>query len=305
MDDQSYATSGGWALGTMPYMSPEQALGKPLDQRSDLFSFGVTLYQMATGQMPFRGNTTGVLFLAIVQNAPIPVTTFNQNVPVELQQIIDKCLAKESYARYQNASEIRTELGKLLAAPRTPAATGGQAEARQVAVASAVSAVVRAQATPFPQPKSDSVRAEVHESFARKVDGDGGLGCRFAGCVRAVLESTQEICAQRQRYGCVSRRHQQHRRCGIRRHSEDGTDDWFESISVPECSSREQSCRHLKALMTRGVDAKLTPEIAKDLCQRAGAKAFIVPSIASLGSEYVVGLRAVQCGKGGLHHSQQ
>src|SRR5271170_3364042 len=94
-DDQSYATTGGWALGTMPYMSPEQALGKPLDERSDLFSFGVTLYQMATGQMPFQGDTTGVLFLAIVQNTPVPATIFNQNVPLELQQIIDKCLAKD------------------------------------------------------------------------------------------------------------------------------------------------------------------------------------------------------------------
>ena len=80
-----YMTTGGGALRSMPYMSPEQALGKPLDARSDLFSFGVSLYEMATGKMRFQGDTTGVLFLSIVQEASVPPIQLNPEIPDELQ----------------------------------------------------------------------------------------------------------------------------------------------------------------------------------------------------------------------------
>ncbi len=109
-----YLTTGG-ALGTMPYMSPEQLLGKPLDARTDLFSFGVTLYEMATGRMPFRGDTTGVLFLAIVQEIPVAPRELNAGVSAELQKIIDKCLAKDPAVRYQHAAEIHRDLQELRA----------------------------------------------------------------------------------------------------------------------------------------------------------------------------------------------
>src|SRR3974390_2073560 len=101
-----YITTGDGALGTMPYMSPEQALAKPLDTRTDLFSFGVTLYEMATGKMPFHGDTTGTLFLSIVQDTPVPATQLNPSVVPELQRIIDKCLEKKPELRYQHASDI-------------------------------------------------------------------------------------------------------------------------------------------------------------------------------------------------------
>ena len=112
-------TTGGGALGTMPYMSPEQALRKPMDARSDLFSFGVTLYEIATGKMPFQGDTTGVLFLSIVRDAPVPTVELNPDVPDELQRIIEKCLEKDRDLRYQHASDIRSDL-KRLGRIRTP-----------------------------------------------------------------------------------------------------------------------------------------------------------------------------------------
>ena len=111
--DDSQLSSGLAALGTAAYMSPEQALGKPLDERTDLFSFGIVLYEMATGQAPFRGDTTGLLFLSIVQETPEPPRQLNSDVSEGLQRIIGRCLEKDLELRYQHASEIRADLQRL------------------------------------------------------------------------------------------------------------------------------------------------------------------------------------------------
>jgi serine/threonine protein kinase/tetratricopeptide (TPR) repeat protein len=111
--DESQMTSGLAALGTAAYMSPEQALGKPLDERTDLFSFGIVLYEMATGRAPFSGDTTGMLFLSILQQTPDEPRVHNPEVPEDLQRIIAKCLEKDRELRYQHASEIRTDLQRL------------------------------------------------------------------------------------------------------------------------------------------------------------------------------------------------
>jgi len=142
-------TGPGSAVGTVPYMSPEQVRAQTLDARTDLFSFGVVLYEMATGVQPFRGESSGVVFDGILNRAPVPPVELNPDLPADLQRIIDKCLEKDRNLRYQHAAEIRTDLERLKRDP----GSGSRAPARvdrpqhwkaMVGAAAAVAALVAA-----------------------------------------------------------------------------------------------------------------------------------------------------------------
>jgi serine/threonine protein kinase/tetratricopeptide (TPR) repeat protein len=267
--DAEELTTRGSTMGTVTYMSPEQVAGKPLDVRTDLFSLGATLYEMATGRMPFARETTGATFGAILHEAPISVTELNPKVLPRLQEIIDKSLEKDRNLRYQHASEIRSDLqrlkrdsepGQLPGADSVPTIPKSRTQWRAIAPVVAILIVglviaiwlTRAQKVQALSATDTVVLGDFTNTTGDEVFDD-------------TLRQGLEVQLQQSPF-----------------------------LSI---ISRERMRQTLR-LMNQPPDARLTPGIARDLCQRLGSKAYITGSIASLGSEYVVALQAVNCTNG-------
>ena len=255
-------TNPGIAIGTVAYMSPEQARGDEVDIRTDLFSFGAVFYEMATGHRAFDGNTAAVVFDAILNRDPAPSVGLNPGLPEGLEHIIAKALRKDRDERYQSAAEILADL-KAIETGTQPSVSGVRTPSRRklwlTAVAVLAVAVIIAMVFTFRQRQSRQLTEKDTIVLADFANSTGD----------PVFDDTLK-----------------------------------QAISVQLAQSpflnilSDAKTRATLKLMAKPAGTKLTPDVADDLCQRAGSKAYITGSIASLGSQFVIGVDAINCGTG-------
>jgi eukaryotic-like serine/threonine-protein kinase len=281
---EEHLTSPGATVGTVAYMSPEQVRGKELDARTDLFSFGAALYEMATGQLPFHGETSGLVFKAILDSDPPPAIRFNRNVPPKLEDVIGKALKKDRNLRYQTAADVRTDLQRVKRdseSSRVPAASSGAVPAVR---ASGTTATGRRNLWKIAIPSMAVLLALIAGGLYYRSHRPKPLTDKDTIVLADFDNSTGDPVF-------------------------DGTLKTALSVSLSQSPYLNvlpdtQVAAVLKRMM-RPPDTRLTPDVARELCQRASAKAYIAGSIASLGSQYVLGLKVMNCESGDMLAEEQ